>query len=108
MIFYDDFLTALRSLDASIDEDEALRIFTSMYTSTRTVYSSTGCCLHQAVQALEFTPFIAGAIDKETLLHAVRYDCCERLETMTTYARISLYHLVLTMVALSVPFRQPR
>ncbi|PHJ22619.1 protein kinase (incomplete catalytic triad), partial [Cystoisospora suis] len=70
MIFYDDFLTGLRSLDVAIDETEAFEIFTSMYTSTRTVYSSSGCCLHQAVQALEFTPFIAGAIDKESLLHA--------------------------------------
>ncbi|CBZ51515.1 hypothetical protein NCLIV_013080 [Neospora caninum Liverpool] len=70
MVFYDDFVSTLRSLDLSIRDPEALEIFTSMYTSTRTVYSSTGCCLHQAVHALEFTPFLAGVMDKQLLLHA--------------------------------------
>ncbi|PFH36526.1 protein kinase (incomplete catalytic triad) [Besnoitia besnoiti] len=70
VVVYDDFLATLRSFVLSIREPEALEIFTSMYTSTRTVYSSTGCFLHQSVHALEFTPFLAGAMDKQTLLHA--------------------------------------
>ncbi|KYK68734.1 protein kinase (incomplete catalytic triad) [Toxoplasma gondii TgCatPRC2] len=70
MVFYDDFVSTLKTLDLSIRNPEALEIFTSMYTSTRTVYSSQGCCLHQAVHALEFTPFLAGVMDKQVLLHA--------------------------------------